>query len=769
MSFIDYIENEEDSNGHWFVGRVERFFDDRGFGFAQPFISSVDLNYEESALKEIFFHFSALNTNQSNATKVHDYILGKYGFQDNSRVKKIFVSKYFLLNIDLSNKGRKELRRFLSCPKSIISPKQDFSKINIYKKLVELLGSKISDKEYVLVHHADDTIPYELFDKTCSFLQLRKFKQNVADRSKLEIICDNIITKDKPEVKCTWIEITGVLPNLDEAVETVLSSEDFRQYTIPRDNLWHSTISILRDNLKKELGRRKLFNISPDEYLDEKCFDISKKMSDSLPTLSMEIILKDIFDVYPICDWKAMYADYGIFDHCRSEAMKVLKKYEVRKEEHERLHSPFWESIHKKMLEFSKFNRKQLLYRAIPYYTSNCDIPIFSIFPYVKRSYQTPALPSEVDIAEMIYSFKDGSLKASEYFFEAILIIAEKEKFVNKPYLFPIPAASSSKNESRYLYFKKFLKSSDIFNNGLDLYRYEGRSSGKHKGGCGVDIEKLFITPSIAGKDVVLFDDVTTSGRTIVNFSSLLKKYGANVVAAITLGKTTTLPEPSLGWYKSTLLSTFEDDKDKINEYYSDKRSDYFIRQANIFVKSLIDSVEFKYELIHDCYIFDMDKTIVDSRYIKGLNNKTSVLEFYSKLPSIKPYDGMLEILKDIRSNGKKVVILSDLKKLYVNTIVSKIKIPNDLIIGDSYISGSKPSLDNLRVIREKLGTSCEVYIGNRITNIEIASHAGIAFLGVNFSADNIFDIEDKAKSVSDLRKMIFGKISKAPAPSADK
>lgn len=39
------------------------------------------------------------------------------------------------------------------------------------------------------------------------------------------------------------------------------------------------------------------------------------------------------------------------------------------------------------------------------------------------------------------------------------------------------------------------------------------------------------------GKDLIIFDDITASGKSIINFADKMTAQGANVIAAITLGK----------------------------------------------------------------------------------------------------------------------------------------------------------------------------------------------------------------------------------------
>ena len=760
MNFLDYLSENDPC---WFIGKVKRYNDERKFGFTQPYIATVDLSQEQSAFEELFFHFTALNTQDPNATQEGQYILGQYGIQEKNGEQKINVSKFFILDEEISNKGKKEFRRLLR-NRDCLFYKPTFYFNSVYSQLLHLIvqciGAKVADLYPVLLELSNDNTPAELIDPSCSLFRVRSLKEKLAKPEFTKEICDTLLEKNKPpKPKTSWIEIEPNLPSLKEALDTIFSLDLIKKSEMTKEAFESEEMQgLLKTQLRKELGSRVNLTVSPGIYLDEHGFDLSKKPHNCFPTLTKAEVLSSVLQVDPICNLKDSYYEHGLKHSCNEAVEQIIEEYQTRKIAYERENSPFWQEIHEKLIEVYRTDNSKFLKAAIPYHRNDFAIPIYSIFPYVKRAFQSHLLQPEVDIAEKIYSFKDGSVKASEFFFEAITKIAKELGFTGKPYLFPIPSASKAKNEARYKYFREYLQEDENFSDGLGLYVYEGLSQGKHKGGSGVIMEKLFLTPTIEGKEIILFDDVTTSGSSITIFSRCIERFGGKVIGAITLGKTTSSSEPSLEWYKHVLTNLFTDKKAHIQEAFSNPSSDYLISQANDFVKLLIRSIENNESLKHDCYIFDLDQTIVDSKNIKPLQDSHRWDEVYRKLSTIRPFDGIIELIQDIRSKGGKVAILSNAKSEYVKKVVAYYSIPSDLALGYSEIRQPKPNPLGLQIVRDNLNTSKEIYIGDSDGDKAFSKNAGIPFIGVDFSGSEWWEVSQEVNSVSDLRDRVFEK-----------
>jgi orotate phosphoribosyltransferase len=75
------------------------------------------------------------------------------------------------------------------------------------------------------------------------------------------------------------------------------------------------------------------------------------------------------------------------------------------------------------------------------------------------------------------------------------------------------------------------------FRNGFDYISVLDSTTPKHLGGSGIPeikIDSLFFD----GAFVLLFDDLVTSGKSILHYSHLLEEKGATCIGVLSLGQT---------------------------------------------------------------------------------------------------------------------------------------------------------------------------------------------------------------------------------------
>ena len=96
-----------------------------------------------------------------------------------------------------------------------------------------------------------------------------------------------------------------------------------------------------------------------------------------------------------------------------------------------------------------------------------------------------------------------------------------------------IPAALQQHTERRYRKFSDEVCKATGMANAYDAFSYT-----KSVDEDGDEVDELHIDEAFfEGKQVLLFDDIIASGGSIVKFSEKLQALGANVVAALALGK----------------------------------------------------------------------------------------------------------------------------------------------------------------------------------------------------------------------------------------
>lgn len=101
-----------------------------------------------------------------------------------------------------------------------------------------------------------------------------------------------------------------------------------------------------------------------------------------------------------------------------------------------------------------------------------------------------------------------------------------------------IPAASKTNNHARYRDFSEKLTDATGMNNAFDRILIIKDSIPKHLGGTGSPVLH-FDKKYFNNRYIVLFDDVITTGKSMLIFKRELEKLGATVIAGVAIGKTT--------------------------------------------------------------------------------------------------------------------------------------------------------------------------------------------------------------------------------------
>lgn len=171
------------------------------------------------------------------------------------------------------------------------------------------------------------------------------------------------------------------------------------------------------------------------------------------------------------------------------------------------------------------------------------DKGIYYLHTYYPTRYQEHS-----GVSELILDFKRGDRKAIEIF-QNELVMAFRNEVKNKknryPEKFLVLVPSHSKNEWSYslqLLASEICKRLSI----NDYSRAIRRITDHEKLAWGGDrsvqshLNTMRIEPDyeVNGKEVIILDDVTTTGGSLIACSKLLKRAGAQKCASVAIGKT---------------------------------------------------------------------------------------------------------------------------------------------------------------------------------------------------------------------------------------
>lgn len=173
-----------------------------------------------------------------------------------------------------------------------------------------------------------------------------------------------------------------------------------------------------------------------------------------------------------------------------------------------------------------------------------------------------------------------------------------------------------------------------------------------------------------------------------------------------------------------TLLNTLEDLKDSTN---------FALRKFNYPVRSLEEVRNF---------VGNGVKKLIERAVPKDCTNTDECLECFKKYYSqnmynkTAPYDGIIEVLRELRKNGVKIGVVSNKFDSAVKELCGKyFKDLIDVAIGQSDNTAKKPAPDGVFKAMEILGAAKDVtvYAGDSDVDVQTAKNAGLPCIGVTW------------------------------------
>lgn len=147
----------------------------------------------------------------------------------------------------------------------------------------------------------------------------------------------------------------------------------------------------------------------------------------------------------------------------------------------------------------------------------------------------------ENDLARHIVDFKDGRNYAKRWAAKVVCKALSNMNLTNT-ILICIPASSHHANVRRYKKFSQMVCQALNMVNGFDWVQVNGKRQKAHTNHVHALSENMgeyvTFTQSLAGKKVLVFDDITTTSKTADAFIAYLTNMGAEVKMAFFLAKT---------------------------------------------------------------------------------------------------------------------------------------------------------------------------------------------------------------------------------------
>ena len=164
------------------------------------------------------------------------------------------------------------------------------------------------------------------------------------------------------------------------------------------------------------------------------------------------------------------------------------------------------------------------------------ETPMVNFFEYVSRRIKNVSA-EKAFARDFIQAFKNGSEEDALWAAQLVSMFLHAHGLVGRAYTFiAVPASTPERHEARFSHFMREVCRLTNMNNGYGLVNVTSDRKAVHKGGRR-NIVNYTVDLSIAGRKVVLFDDVCTTLHSWTTFAAMLEGMGADVVQGVFLAE----------------------------------------------------------------------------------------------------------------------------------------------------------------------------------------------------------------------------------------
>jgi ATP-dependent DNA helicase RecQ len=166
----------------------------------------------------------------------------------------------------------------------------------------------------------------------------------------------------------------------------------------------------------------------------------------------------------------------------------------------------------------------------------------YSYYYYLKYYRKDTKVSDELEVSrKAVWEFKNGNL--GSYVAEAIskdISLLNLSNPFSDWWLCVIPASTKEDNQRRFAKFCEEFCSNTGMNNGYSLItnKYDRKAAHLQEDRNTVNAIESVEINNVAGKRILLFDDLYTTGKSFLNMANALKANGAIEVVGLFLGKT---------------------------------------------------------------------------------------------------------------------------------------------------------------------------------------------------------------------------------------
>lgn len=168
---------------------------------------------------------------------------------------------------------------------------------------------------------------------------------------------------------------------------------------------------------------------------------------------------------------------------------------------------------------------------------------------YIRDRHLSYGSERQQEVTQRVLELKDGENPSSDLYSEALRTLegymGENWRCDTGPVIIFMPCSGEQAHYRRFDSLSRSLKWRYKYNTDIEAVQYTGVRRSKHRSRNRSAIESnsnIVLSPKIIGKEVVIIDDVITTGSSLREFASELRTYGVRIKAAVFLAQTAKLP-----------------------------------------------------------------------------------------------------------------------------------------------------------------------------------------------------------------------------------
>lgn len=142
--------------------------------------------------------------------------------------------------------------------------------------------------------------------------------------------------------------------------------------------------------------------------------------------------------------------------------------------------------------------------------------------------------------------------------------------------------------------------------------------------------------------------------------------------------------------------------------------------------------------------IFDLDQTLIDSKFLEPLREERRWPTIYAKIPQIKKFDGIEQIFTYLRETNIPMALVSSSPKPYMTKICQHFGWEFDCMVGYHDTTRHKPDPEPLLYAVRSLGVSpSECWsVGDSPSDVTASKRARMTAVAAQWGASELVELE---------------------------